>query len=131
MNDDEKQTLINEVMIRMNAYIATFLSGSREDTQAFVKLPVAYINDTEVQMHERYPLDPEELRHSTGLHHLNGRVEVLHIGATKAHVLIRATREREDCSPIEQLQSLYIWQRRDAQSAWLISAFSGIRLALD
>ena len=131
MTDDQKQTLKDEVMSRMNAYIATFLSSTREDAQTFVKLPVAYITETDVQMHESYPLDPEKLRQSTGLHHLNGRVEVLHISTTKAHVLIEATREREDNSPIEQLQSLYIWQRRDGKSEWLITAFSGIRLVLD
>lgn len=128
---DDQQALKNEVMSRMNDYIAAFLSGTRKDAQSFVKLPVAYISETGVQMHESYPLDPEMLRQSTGLHHLNGRVEILHISTTKAHVLIEAMREREDNSPIENLQSIYIWQRPDVQSEWLITAFSGIRLPLD
>ncbi len=128
---DDQQVQKNEVMSRMNDYITAFLSGTREDALAFVKLPVAYIAGTEVQIHEGYPFDPVKLRQETGLHHLDGRVEIIHVNPTKAHVLIEAMRKREDDSPIEGLQSLYIWQRCDAKNPWLITAFSGIRLELD
>ena len=38
---DDQQALKNEVMSRMDEYITAFLSGTREDAQVFVKLPVA------------------------------------------------------------------------------------------
>ncbi|NIP22713.1 MAG: hypothetical protein GWO38_02580 [Phycisphaerae bacterium] len=78
-------------------------------------------------MHVCYPFDPVKLRQETGLHHLDGRIEVIHVSPTKAHVLIEAIRKREDGSSIEGLQSLYIWQRSDTNSEWLITAFSGIK----
>ena len=127
MTDDEKEAIKSEVMRRMDDYTLAFLKGTREDAQAFVKLPVAYVAESEVQMHERYPFDPVTLRQESGLHHLDGPIEVIHVSSTKAHVLIEAMRKRADDSSIEALRSIYIWQRHDVNSQWLITVFSGIK----
>ena len=117
--------LIAEVMAAFDDYMAAFQSGTREQVQAFTHLPVAYIGENDVQLRERYPFDPVKLREATGFHHADLEVDIVHIDEQKAHMLLDGTRHRVDCSVIERIQSIYIFQKRNG--VWKVAAFSGIR----
>ncbi len=114
-----------EVVKILKAYTAAIETGSRDETQAFAHMPVAYVTENDVQMRERYPFDPAKLRELTGFHHAEMEYRVIHMDHTKAHVLVEGTRHRADNTVIEAVNAVYIMQRRDGD--WKIAAFSGIR----
>ena len=120
-----RDELVAEVMGVLHNYQQAIETGTRDEIQTMVHLPVAYIAEDDVQMRERYPFDPVKLREVTGFHHGNSAYDILHIDETKAHVVINATRMRADGSPIEQVGAFYILQKRG--DVWKIAAFSGIR----
>jgi len=120
-----RETAVNEVLSIMRDYQAAFESGTRDDVQRFVHLPVTYIAEDTVQLRDRYPFDPEKLRQHLNFDHVDMTSDVLHIDETKAHVLITGKRKRADDSLIETVESIYIFQRRDGE--WKIVAFSGVR----
>ena len=122
-----RDELVAEVLAVLQSYQTALETGTRDDMQAHVYLPVAYITEDDVQMRERYPLDPQKLRQMMGFHHGKSEYDVMHIDETKAHVVITATRMREDDSPTEYIEAFYILQKRD--ETWKIAAFSGIRTA--
>ncbi len=122
-----RDELVAEVLAVLHDYEGALESGTRDDMQAHVYLPVAYITEDEVQMRERYPFDPQKLREMMGFHHVKAEYEVTHVDERKAHVVITSTRWREDDSPTEYIEAFYILQKRDA--VWKIAAFSGIRTA--
>ncbi len=120
-----RDELVAEVMDLLHRYQQAIETGTRDEIQTMVHLPVAYITEDDVQMRERYPFDPEKLRQATGFHHGNSTYNVVHVDETKAHVQIDATRMRADDSPIEVVGAYYILQKRDGE--WKIAAFSGVR----
>ncbi len=122
-----RDELVADVMAVLNEYQSALETGTRDDLQALVHLPVAYITEDDVQMRERYPFDPQKLRDQMGFHHGQSNYDVVHVDENKAHVQITATRMRQDDSPIEHVEAFYILQKREG--AWKISAFSGIRTA--
>ena len=117
--------IVCEVQAMMRDYVDAFVSGTRDDLRAFVRLPVAYITDDEVQLREHYPFDPVKLRAATGVTRTDVKVEVIHANATKAHVTIEGVRRREDESVVEGIEAVYIL--RKTESTWKITALSGIR----
>ena len=66
---DRRQQLEREIDDFMNQYNEAFVSGTRDDLQELVHLPVTYVSETEAQLRERYPFDPEKMREVTGFHH--------------------------------------------------------------
>jgi hypothetical protein len=120
-----RDELVAEVMDLLERYQQAIETGTRDEIQTMVHLPVAYIAEDSVQMRERYPFDPVKLREATGFHHGASTYNVLHIDETKAHVVIDATRMRTDNSPIEKVGAFYILQKREGK--WKIAAFSGVR----
>ena len=120
-----REELVAEVMVLLDKYQEAIEVGTRDDIQELVHLPVAYITEDDVQMRERYPFDPAKLRAATGFHHGDSDYNVVHVEENKAHVLVTATRRREDNSAIENVGAFYILQKREGQ--WKVAAFSGIR----
>jgi hypothetical protein len=125
MDDARRDELVADALEFMERYNAAFREGTRDDLQALVHLPVAYISEADVQFRERYPFDPEKLRASSGFHHAETATRVIHLEETRAHLLIEGTRHRADGSVIESIQSVYILQ--DRGDGWKVAAFSGIR----
>ena len=115
-----------EVRSLLRDYIDAFVRGTRDDLQAFVKLPVAYITDHEVQMRERYPFDPEKLRTVTGIARSEVDINVLHANHSKAHVEIKGTRQKSDGTVVEGIEAIYVLNRIEGE--WKITALSGIRV---
>ncbi len=120
-----RDELVAEVLDLLERYQQAIETGTRDEIQTMVHLPVGYITEDDVQMRERYPFDPVKLRAVTGFHHGQSSYDVVAIDETKAHIVITATRMREDDSPIEYVSAFYILQKRGDE--WKIAAFSGIR----
>lgn len=117
--------IVAEVTRVMDDYREVFFNGTREQAQAFVHLPVLYISEDDVQLRERYPFDPEKLRAQSGIAKADVDMEVIHADATKAHVLLHGRRMRADGSLVEDVEAVYILQKREG--VWKIAAFSGVR----
>ena len=117
--------LRQEVELVLEKYIRAFETGTREDLQAFCRLPIAYVSDDEVQLRDRYPFDPVKLREITGIRRSQVVLNVVHIDDAKAHVLIEGTRNREDGSVVEHINAVYILHKLDG--IWKISLMSGLR----
>lgn len=124
--DDERLAILEaEIDEFMGRYNAAFISGTRDDLQALVCTPVIYVSETEAQVRERYPFDPEKMRALTGFHHPETETRIVHVEETRAHLTIEGTRHREDGSVIESIDSFYILNKQDGE--WKVSVFSGIR----
>jgi hypothetical protein len=125
VDDDRRAELEAEIEEFMGRYNAAFVGGTRADLEALVHLPVIYVSETEAQVRERYPFDPERMRQTTGFHHPETTTRVVHLEESRAHLIIEGTRHRSDGSIIESIDSFYILHKRDG--AWKVSVFSGIR----
>lgn len=121
----DAESLRTEVIATLESYVAAFERGTRDDLQAFCKLPVAYVTDDEVQLRERYPFDPVKLREVTGIARSNVTIDVVHVDGHKAHVLINGTRCRADGSVVERIGAVYLLHR--VAASWKISVISGVR----
>lgn len=125
MDAQRRADLEAEIHEFMTRYNAGFVSGTRADLEQLVHLPVIYVSETEAQVRERYPFDPEKMRAATGFHHPETTTTIVHLEETRAHLLIEGTRHRADGSVIESIDSFYILHKRDGE--WKVSVFSGIR----
>lgn len=125
MNDERRTELEAEIDEFMGRYNGAFVGGTRDDLEALVHLPVIYVSETEAQVRERYPFDPEKMRAATGFHHPETETRIVHLEETRAHLVIEGTRHRADGSIIESIDSFYILHKRDG--SWKVSVFSGIR----
>ena len=125
MTDERRVELEVEIEAFMARYNAAFTSGTRDDLEALVHLPVIYVSETEAQVRERYPFDPEHMREATGFHHPQTETTIVHREENRAHLTIEGTRHREDGSVIESIDSFYILHKRDGE--WGVSVFSGVR----
>ena len=125
MTDVRREELEAEIEAFMGRYNEAFVSGTRDDLQALVHLPVIYVSENETQLRERYPFDPEKMREATGFDHPQTEIRIVHLEETRAHLTIEGTRHRKDGSVIESIDTFYILHKKDG--AWGVSVFSGIR----
>ncbi|MDA3038566.1 MAG: hypothetical protein O3C27_03380 [Actinomycetota bacterium] len=125
MDEARRATLEAEINEFMGRYNAGFTNGTRADLEALVHLPVIYVSETEAQVRDRYPFDPEKMRAATGFHHPETTARIVHLEEARAHLIIEGTRHRADGSVIESIDSFYILHKRDGE--WKVSVFSGIR----
>ena len=125
MSDERREQLEVEIDAFMGRYNAAFVSGTRDDLQELVHLPVIYVSENEAQIRERYPFDPERMREATGFDHPKTETRIVHLEETRAHLTIEGTRHRQDGSVIESIDSFYILHKKDGE--WGVSVFSGIR----
>ena len=125
LTNERKKVLEAEIDSFMIEYNAAFVSGTRDDLQALVHLPVIYVSETEAQVRETYPFDPQRMREAIEFHHPETTTKIVHIEENRAHLTIEGTRHRADGSVIESIDSFYILNKRDGK--WGVSVFSGIR----
>ena len=124
--DNERRVILEaEIVAFITRYNQAFTSGTRDDLQALVHLPVIYVSETEAQVRDRYPFDPERMREASGFHPPDTETTIVHLEETRAHLKIEGTRHREDGSIIESIDSFYILHKREEE--WKVSVFSGIR----
>jgi hypothetical protein len=125
LTNERKRVLEAEIDSFMIEYNAAFVSGTRDDLQALVHLPVIYVSETDAQVRETYPFDPQRMREAIEFHHPETTTKIVHIEENRAHLTIEGTRHRADGSVIESIDSFYILNKRDGK--WGVSVFSGIR----
>jgi hypothetical protein len=125
MDNQRRAMLEAEIEAFIGRYNQAFTSGTRHDLEELVHLPVIYVSETEAQVRDRYPFDPERMREATGFHHPETQTRIVHLEETRAHLTIEGTRHREDGSIIESIDSFYILHKREG--GWRVSVFSGIR----
>lgn len=125
MTAERRAELEAEITEFMSRYNKAFTSGTRNDLQELVHLPVIYVSETEAQVRDRYPFDPEKMRAASDFDHPKTETRIVHLEETRAHLVIEGTRHRADESVIESIDSFYILHKRDG--AWKVSVFSGIR----
>jgi len=125
LSDERRAVLESEIESLMALYNAAFVSGTRDDLEKLVHLPVIYVAENETQVRDRYPFDPERMRQATGFDHPETQTQIVHLEETRAHLIIEGTRHRADGSVIESIDSFYILHKRDDE--WKVSMFSGIR----
>src|SRR5215211_6033237 len=92
-----------EVTEAYDRYLAAFTANDLNAINRLVQYPMAHIADGEVEITDRFPFNPAELKRSKQWHRtVDAEVEVVAASETKAHVLLRnAKRLRADDSLIE------------------------------
>ena len=125
IDEQRRAELVAEIEAFMERYNEAFVSGTRDDLEALVHLPVIYVSEEEAQVRDRYPFDPVKMREVLQLDRPRTTQRVVHIEETRAHLVIEGTRHRTDGSVIESIDSFYILHKRNGE--WKVSVFSGIR----
>ncbi len=125
MDEATRAQLTERIEEFLTRYSAAFETGTRDDLEQLVHLPVVYIAEDNVHVRDRYPFDPVKMREVTGFARADGTKRIIHLEPTRAHVLIEAMRYRGDGSVLESISSVYILQ--DRGDGWKVAAFSGIR----
>jgi hypothetical protein len=117
---------VAEVLATYNRYLAAFIAGDLDALNAVVSYPLAHIAETEVRMHDAFPINPIELRRTKAWHTtVNSRFEVVATSSNKAHVVLyHADRTREDGSLIETVSALYVFKR--TSDGWRLYAISDL-----
>ncbi|MHC4909361.1 MAG: hypothetical protein ACYTF9_06545 [Planctomycetota bacterium] len=113
----------------VKAYVAALQTGTRDELEAFCRLPVTRVTDDDVALCERFPFDPVRWREATGVVRSNLMIDVVHVDERKAHVLVDGTCCRADGSVAEHLGAIYVLHRLAGE--WKIRLLTEIRGAPD
>src|SRR5215213_8425297 len=115
-----------EVREAYDRYLAAFNANDLTAINDLVRYPMAYIGDGKVEITDRFPFDPAELKRSKQWRTtVDAEVEVVAVSETKAHVLLRnAKRLREDDSLIETVSAFYAFTKTD--QGWKMFAASAV-----
>jgi ketosteroid isomerase-like protein len=115
-----------EVAQAYQRYLAAFNAGDLAAINAVIQYPLAHIGEGKVQMTERFPYNPAELKRTKQWHTtIDADTEVVAVSATKAHVVLRtAKRIRRDGSLIETVSAFYAFAKTD--QGWKIFAISAL-----
>lgn len=107
-------------------YLEAFVAGDTAGLDAVVSYPLAHIAETDVRMHETFPINPTELRRAKAWHTtVNSRFEVVASSPAKAHVVLyHGERVREDGSLIETVSAFYAFKLTD--DGWKLYAISDV-----
>jgi organic hydroperoxide reductase OsmC/OhrA len=107
-------------------YLDAFTRADLVAIDAVVAYPLARIGKGDVRLCDTFPIDPGELRRTSGWHTtVNARYDVVAVSPEKAHVLLhRGDRVRADGSLIETVAAFYAFTRTD--DGWKIFAISDL-----
>ncbi|MER7894535.1 hypothetical protein ABTX15_32625 [Micromonospora sp. NPDC094482] len=124
--DNEGSRLADEVLAAYLRYLDAFITNDIQGLDAVVAYPLAHIAESDVQMHDVFPINPAELKRSKDWYTTrNSRFQVLAVSPSKAHVVLySADRVREDGSLIETVSAFYAFKLTD--DGWKIYAFSDV-----
>lgn len=115
-----------EVGAAFDRYLTAFLQGDMPTINAVVSYPLAYIGATDVQLFDKFPIDPGQLVQAKGWHAtVNMQHEVVAVSPSKAHVVLRtADRVRKDGSLIETASGFYAFKH--TAQGWRMFALSDV-----
>ena len=107
-------------------YLSAFNANDLAAINALIRYPLAYIGEGKVELTERFPFDPAELKRIKQWHTtVDAETEVVAVSETKAHVVLRsAKRIRQDGSLIETVSAFYAFAKTDQR--WKIFAASAL-----
>jgi hypothetical protein len=107
-------------------YLDAFTHADLAAIDAVVAYPLAHISQGDARLCDTFPIDPAELRRTSGWHTtVNARYDVVAVSPEKAHVILhRADRVRADGSLIETVAAFYAFTRTD--QGWKIFAISDL-----
>jgi organic hydroperoxide reductase OsmC/OhrA len=107
-------------------YLDAFTHADLAAIDAVVAYPLAHISQGDVRLCGTFPIDPAELRRTSGWHTtVNARYDVVAVSPEKAHLILhRGDRVRADGSLIETVAAFYAFTRTD--QGWKIFAISDL-----
>ena len=107
----DRDELEAEVLAVLKRFIAALDGGTRDDLDAFCRLPVARVEADAVSHCAHFPLDPVRRREATGARRSNVMIDVVHVDSHKAHVLVDGNRCTADGTVVGSIADLYVLQR--------------------
>jgi hypothetical protein len=115
-----------KVLSAYQRYLTAFAESDIDTLNDCIKYPLAYIGAGNVTLLDKFPINPAEMQASKGWDRSEGiEIDVVAIGETKAHILMRnARRVRKDGSLIEEATGFYAYTKQDGE--WKMFAFSDI-----
>jgi organic hydroperoxide reductase OsmC/OhrA len=124
--DGWRAATIAAVRTAYERYLDAFAHADLAGIDAVVAYPLARIGHADVRTYDTFPIDPAELRRTSGWHTtVNASYDVVAVSPDKAHVILRhADRVREDGSLIETVAAFYAFTRTD--DGWKIFAISDL-----
>ena len=115
-----------QVFETYNRYANAFNEADLETINDCIAYPLAYIGTDSVNMLDKFPIDPRELKERIGWATSNAfEIDVVAVSDKKAHVVIRNVRRlRSDGSLIEEATGFYAL--KNTNSGWKMYAISDI-----
>lgn len=107
----DRDELEAEVIAVLKRFITALDGGTRDDLDAFCRLPVARVGVDAVGHCAHFPLDPAQRREATGASRSNVMIDVVHVAPHKAHVLVDGNRCAADGTVVDSIADLYVLQR--------------------
>lgn len=96
----------------MKYYVPGFSNSDIPTIDKIVKYPIAHIQNGTVSMHEKYPVDPQQLKTDKGWDHTSDwKFEVTAANEKKAHAVASSIRRRKDGSIIENVNAFYAFTK--------------------
>ncbi len=109
----------------MNYYVPGFSNNDMATIDKIVKYPIAYIHNGAVSMHDRYPIDPQQLKIEKGWDHTSDwKFEVTAANEKEAHAVASSIRRKEDGSIIEHVDAFYAFTKTN--EGWKMFAVSDV-----
>jgi len=109
----------------MNYYVPGFSGNNMAMIDKIVKYPIAHIQNGSVSMHDKYPIDLQQLKLEKEWNHTSDwKFEVTTANEKQAHVVASSTRRRKDNSIIENINAFYAFTKTN--EGWKMFAISDI-----
>ena len=115
-----------QVFETYNRYANAFNEADLETINDCIAYPLAYIGADSVNMLDKFPIDPKELKERIGWATSDAfEIDIVAVSDKKAHVAIRNVRRlRGDGSLIEEATAFYAF--KNTNNGWKIYALSDI-----
>ena len=109
-----------------NKYLNAFDEADMKTINDCIAYPLAYIGTDSVNMLDKFPIDPKELKEKIGWATSDAfEIDIVAVSDKKAHVAIRNVRRlRGDGSLIEEATAFYAF--KNTNNGWKIYALSDI-----
>jgi len=111
----------------MNYYAPGFSNNDMAMINQVIKYPIAYLRNGAVSMHDRYPIDPKQLKLDKGWDHSSDwEFEVTAANEKEAHAIASSIRRKKDNSIIEHVHAFYAFT--NTEDGWKMYAVSDVTL---
>ena len=109
----------------MNYYVPGFSNNDIAMIDKIVKYPIAHVQNGAVSMHDKYPINPQQLKLDKDWDHTTDwKFEVTAANEKQAHAVASCIRRKADGSMIEHVDAFYAFTRAD--DGWKMFAVSDV-----